>query len=227
MMLAEYTYMSKMDERKLTFMQINICRLIDHSKTASNHHLHKKDLDMVFLNETKAMLPKNFLNNYNATIEQKHDLGGVAKLMKEDIPYARLSEIVSNGLKFVVSTAYVQTENLDGAKNVMKLLENCKKLVDDSKMISCLFFRDLNARHQYWGDTKSNCLGEEKVKIVNTYSILNNGEPTFISTNGSSTIDLCLIYGLIVSHYEHNTTTDEQMSMMNSSLEHQIEASFS
>ena len=149
----------------------------------------------------------------------------MAILLKEEIPYARLSEIeenavdniavtiVSNGLKLVVSTAYVQPENLDGVKNIMKVLENCKKLVDDSQISSCIFFGDLNACHQYWGDTKNNRLGEETVKIVDTYSILNNAEPTFISTKSSSVIDLCLIHGPIVSHYEHNLATDEDVEL--------------
>ena len=37
---------------------------------------------------------------------------------------------------------------------------------------------------------------------MDTNSILNNCEPTFFSTNGSSITDLCPIYGPIVSHYE-------------------------
>ena len=59
----------------------------------------------------------------------------------------------------------------------MKVLENCKELIDGSKINGCIFFGDMNARHQYWGATKSN-RSEEMVKIVDTYSILNNGEPT-------------------------------------------------
>ena len=51
------------------------------------------------------------------------------------------------------------------------------------------------------------------VKIVDTYSTLNNSDLTFISTNGSSIIELCLIYGPIVSHYEHNIITDEYFEL--------------
>ena len=47
------------------------------------------------------------------------------------------------------------------------------------------------------------------VKVVDLYSILNNGESSFLSTNISSIIGLCLIYGLIVSQYEHILTPDE------------------
>ena len=82
----------------------------------------------------------------------------------------------------------------------MNALKNCKELVDDSKTICCIFSDDLSARHQYWGATKSNLLDKKMVKSGDTYSILNNGEPTFMSTNGSGIIDLCLIYGPIVNH---------------------------
>ena len=77
----------------------------------------------------------------------------------------------------------------------------------------CIFFGDLNAHHQNWGDSKSNRSGEKLVKIVYTYSLLNTGEPTFISINGSSIFDLCLIYGPFVCQYEHNATTDEYVEL--------------
>ena len=72
-----------MDERKLTFLQIKICGLSEHSKIALNHYVHEKNPDVVFLNEMKANLPRHFLNNYNAISEHKHGLGGVAILLKK------------------------------------------------------------------------------------------------------------------------------------------------
>ena len=45
------------------------------------------------------------------------------------------------------------------------------------------------------------------VKYVDTYSIFNNDEPTFNSTNGSSVFDLCLIYQPRDSHHRQNLTT--------------------
>ena len=46
------------------------------------------------------------------------------------------------------------------------------------------------------------------VKIVDTLSILYNGEQTFISINGSGILDLCPIHGPNDSHYNHNLATD-------------------
>ena len=97
-------------------MHINVCELNEDSKTAWNHCLHWKDPDVVFVNEIKANLSLQFLNKYNAISEHKQGLVGVAILLKEGIPYTRLSEIeensednivltkVSNGLKLVIST---------------------------------------------------------------------------------------------------------------------------
>ena len=62
--------MSEMDERKLTFMQIKISGLSEHSESAVNHYVHEKDPKVVFLNETKANIPRHFLNNYNAIRER-------------------------------------------------------------------------------------------------------------------------------------------------------------
>ena len=85
-----------MDERKLTYMQITICGLSEHSKVAINHYVHEEDPNLLSLNETKIRLPRLFLSNYNAISEHKHGLGGVAVLLKEKIPYGRLSEIEEN-----------------------------------------------------------------------------------------------------------------------------------
>ena len=164
---------------------------------------------MAFFTEKTANLPRHFLNYYNAFSEHEHCLGGVAVLLKENSVRQTVrnrrelsrQRSVNNSVEcFKISTAYVQPENLDGVKNIMKVLESCKEQVDDSKINDCIFFGNLIALHQYWGDSKSNCLGDEMVKIVNTYSILNNGEPNFI-------------YGPIVSQYQHILTTDEYVEL--------------
>ena len=51
------------------------------------------------------------------------------------------------------------------------------------------------------------------VKIVDNFSILNISETTFISTNGSSVIELCLISGPVVSYYQHILAADEYVEL--------------
>ena len=72
-----------------------------------------------------------------------------------------------------------------------------------------LFVGDLNARHTYWGDTSCNLLGEELVQIADHFSILNDGESTFLAANGYSVIDLCICYGPLFDRCKHSLSTDE------------------
>ena len=71
------------------------------------------------------------------------------------------------------------------------------------------FFGDLNARHTYWGDESCNLLGEELVQIADHFSILNDGEPTFLAASGYIVIDLCICYGPLFDRCKHSLSTDE------------------
>ena len=70
------------------------------------------------------------------------------------------------------------------------------------------FFGDCNARHCYWGDQKCNELGNEPLSLIPTFSILNDGEPTFVSVNRQSVIDMCICYGNFINQYNYSLTTD-------------------
>ena len=93
------------------------------------------------------------------------------------------------GLKKLTTTAYIKPED---RVELMKSLEACKSYADKNHMEGVLFFGDCNARHYYWGDQKCNELGNELLSLLPTFSILNNGEPTFVSVNGQSVIDMCI-----------------------------------
>ena len=57
--------------------------------------------------------------------------------------------VVTNGIKMIISADIVQPGNVDGMKNMMKVMENCEDLVDNSEVNGCICFGDLSARHQY------------------------------------------------------------------------------
>ena len=73
-----------------------------------------------------------------------------------------------------------------------------------------LFFGDLNARHTYWGDTTANDHGTmlEDRKNENI-AVINNGEPTFLASNGNSVIDFGILTHSLSSKPTCLTTDDE------------------
>ena len=192
-----------------TFLQINICGLSDHSKIALNHYLQQTKADIVFLNETKTQISANLFDNYTTISSMGGNSGGVAVLLKHHIPYSRPNQLedtsVDNvvltvelsGIKLIVSTAYVRPDDFEGLRSAIKVIQSCKTYADKNCLNGALFFGDLNARHTYWGDKSCNLLGEELVQIADHFSILNDGEPTFLAANGYSVIDLCICYGLL------------------------------
>ena len=204
-----------------TFLQINICGLSDHSKIALNQYLQQTKADIVFLNETKTQISANLFDNYTTISSMGGNSGDVAVLLKHHIPFSRLNQLedtsVDNvvltvglsGIKLIVSTAYVRPDDFEGLRSAIKVIQSCKTYVDKNCLNGALFFGDLNARHTYWGDKSCNLLGEELVQIADHFSILNDGEPTFLAANGYSVIDLCICYGPLFDRCIHSLSTDE------------------
>ena len=149
--------------------------------------------------------------------------GGVAVLLKNDIPYSRLDQLsvkdtsIDNvvltvrlsGINLVVSTASVRSDDFEGLRSTIKVIQSCRTYVDKNCLNGALFFGDLNARHTYWGDKSCNLLGEELVQIADHFSILNDGESTFLAANGYSVIDLCICYGPPFDRCKYSLSTDE------------------
>ena len=74
-----------------------------------------------------------------------------------------------------------------------------------------LFFGDLNVRHTYWGETTANDHGAMLVGGLNeNVVVINNGEPTFLASNGHSVIDLCILTHSLSSKPRYLTTHDER-----------------
>ena len=139
----------------------------------------------------------------------------------EGVAYSRLNQLeetsVDNvvltvrlsGINLVVSSAYVRPDDFEGLRRTIKVIQSCKTYVDKNCLNGALFFGDLNARQTYWGDKSCNLLGEELIQIADHFSLLNDGEPTFLAANGYSVIDLCICYGPLFDRCKHSLSTDE------------------
>ena len=141
-----------------TFLQINICSLSDHSKTALNQYLQQTKADIVFPNETKTQISANLFDNFTIISSMGGCSGGVAGLLKNPIAYPRLNQpddtsvdnvvltVRLSGIKLVVSTAYVRPDDFEGLTSTKKIIQSCKTYVDKICLNGALFLvGDLNA----------------------------------------------------------------------------------
>ena len=77
-----------------------------------------------------------------------------------------------------------------------------------------LFLGDCNAGHRLWGDSICNPNGYLPLENLSAEDqTLNNGEATFLSTNGSSVIDLCFVSGRIATQIGFELTTDPNIEL--------------
>ena len=139
---------------------------------------------------------------------EKFDLFTATQLEDTSVDNVVLTGRLS-GIKLVVSSAYVRPDDFEGLRSKIKVIQSCKTYVDKNCLNGALFFGDLIARHTYWGDKSCNLLGEELVQTADQFSILNDGEPTFLAANGYSIIDLCICYGPLFDRCKHSLSTDE------------------
>ena len=73
---------------------------------------------------------------------------------------------------------------------------------------------DCNAGHCSWGDSICNPNGSLLLESLSAEDdILNNGEKTFLSSNGSSVIDLCIVKGQIATQEGFELTTDPKVEL--------------
>ena len=173
------------------------------------------------MNETKKEVPENAFTNYTALSSTSNEMaGGVVLLFRYNVEFAQIKELETEdnnnivaaanirGLKILTTTAYIKPEDRSELIELMKSLEACKSYADKNHMECVLFFGDCNARHYYWGDQKCNEIGNELLSLLPTFSILNDGEPTFVSVNGQSKFDMCICYGNFINQYNYSLTTD-------------------
>ena len=134
--------------------------------------------------------------------------GGVAVLLKNHIPYSRHNQLEDtsvddvvltvrlSAIKLVVSTAYVRPDDFEGLKSTKMLYRVTKRMLTKT------------ALRELFSLVISMPIGETN-RVADHFSILNDGEPTFLAANGCGVIDLCICYGPLFDSCKHSLSTDE------------------
>ena len=118
------------------------------------------------------------------------------------------------GYNVLVITCYIRPDDFMYIEQFTKMIMDAEDFVETHQLDGIIFMGgDLNARHETWGDsvTNRNCrllIGQ----LSDEFLILNNGQPTYLCTNGHSVIDLIILYGK-VADASWNLYTDADVEL--------------
>ena len=219
--------------KNVTFVQLNIGGVAAHSKLTFNNYLETHKPTICSLNETKRKLDKDFAANYfpKSTCRGVRS-DGVAIIISKDMSYTRLIELelkdldniriltVVVGLKIIIGTAYLKPNETALIEKFIKQREKLVNFYHQHNFDGVLFLGDCNARHCLWGYSVCNPNGYLLLESLSAEdNILNNGEATFLSSNGSSVIDLIIVSGRITTQVGFERTTDRNIDFFTGALQ--------
>ena len=223
-----------MANKNLTFIQLNIGGVAEHSKPTFNNYLETHKPTICCLNETKRQLDKDFAANYftESTCRGVRS-DGVAIIISKALSYTRLNEhelkdhdsiwilTVVAGLKIIIGTAYLKPNETASMEKFIKQREKVINFYHQHNLDGVLFLGDCNARHCLWGVSISNPNGFVLVESLSAEdNTLNNGEKTFLSSNGSSVVDLCIVSGRIATQVGFELKTDPNVELFTGAPQH-------
>ena len=188
-------------------MQVNIAGLSAHNATALPFYLTQEKPHTVIVTETHRKLSPFEVSNYSSISRcGTPGQGGVALLIRNDITHVPQTLISNHESRWTVSTLN-RIANLIGAvyippDSAQKLPEFVDQL-GEPVVLPCkhrfelLLVGDMNARHSMWGDKITNeqerVLMEASHASCGNLDVLNHGQPTFISVNENSIINLYVV----------------------------------
>ena len=158
-------------------------------------------------------MSSDFFNNFHTEASQTGNSDGVAFSVSQVILYTRVNEIecpdldsiwilgLFGKLKLLIATAYIRPNSIDCLKSFFQQLEAAQQFNKSNQLDNLIFLGDLNARHEYWGDSTDNLHGLELYNhLPYELTISNYGDPSFLSSNRNSIIDLIIVSAKLTQH---------------------------
>ena len=145
-------YKTTMKHKTANFVQLNICAISEHSKTALEKFLDEKRPYFVCLNETKTFLKSDFFNNFHTEASQTGKSGGVALLVNQEILYTRINDLECPDLdsvcilgslvklKLLIASAYIRPNSIDCLKSFLQRLEAAQQFNKCNQLDGFIFW---------------------------------------------------------------------------------------
>ena len=206
---------------------INICGLSDRSKFMLNKYVDSKGFDIIAVQETGIdQINKLELSNMITIADSnKASNKGTALYMKDCYSLTKINTLCNKsknidsawGLsvirnhRYIIGTVYVKLNYTQGIEEVINMLNSAHQMTVNLKAEGIILVGDFNARHILWGDSITNQYGRNLRENIDAtkFSIITAETPTFLSSNGSSCIDLVIISNNLMEKAEVPVTDIE------------------
>ena len=159
------------------------------------------------MNETKKQVPESSFANFRTFLRCRGlNRRGVSLSLPKDTSCCEIQKLKNEKFdsnwcvvqyrkqSILVVTAYIPPGDVNELEEFIKTFGSAFNFAKENIMKGDLFVGDLNARSILWGDSRTNKNGGTLEHYIENklVKILNNGENTFYSVNGSSVVDLYL-----------------------------------
>ena len=216
---------------QLKVCSINICGMSDRSQLTLDKYCYDNSIDILAVQESKSVNPANyqlksmdFITDTNSSANK----GSLLYVNDNKLSVSKLSSISEvsknidsawglvsgKGLRTIIGSIYLKLNYKCAIKDLIKMLNEAKKISVQLKAKGILLLGDFNSRHRLWGDKTENDYGKQLVENINfqEFSILSSSNPTFLSSNGSSNIDF-LISSIECEHLFSIVKTDPEVEL--------------
>ena len=206
---------------------INISGLSKRSKLTLDQYVESEGFDIVTVQETGTCdITKLKLSNMNCITDSNNARNrGSALYLKDYHSLASLDQIagisknidsawglvIVNNSRYIVGTVYCKLNHGPAIDEIIAMLKKAKSISAQLKVKGTILMGDMNARHEFWGDSTNNKYGQDLIAKLDfsEFSIISTKTPTFLTETGSSVIDLIIVSNNLTERVETPKTDDE------------------
>ena len=190
---------------------INIDGFSERSKLMLEKYQFEKKFHLILLQESGSVPPDRLEMATMSSISDENfsKNRGVVTFNDNSLSMVKLDEIANvsqnidsawslvfiNNKKIILGNIYAKQNYKQGIKEILNMLNLAEEFKNKYHAEGIILAGDFNSRHVSWGDKINDAYGKILFENLdsNKYAIISPDEPTFLSANGSSKIDLMVI----------------------------------
>ena len=170
--------------KNLKLCSINICGWSERSKITLDKYVNTEKFDIVAVQETNTDDQEKLgLTNMKVLSDSNKSRNkGTALYVNKNLAFSRLKELneiskdidaswglgVINNKRYILGSVYVKLNHSNAIEEVIQMLNKAYSLIKKLRAVGIILTGDFNARHESWGDARSNIYGNKLVEKLDT-----------------------------------------------------------